>query len=220
MSTYVGQMYEVRVNGKWELLKVYSDADFSPCSEDGEYGEGTIIWKSEKNGKTKCFIEDCFDLISDYNYQDLLLNSEKNFGYIDSDLGMPDDASEETKKKYMQYEPNASIPSYYYWSDLISVCKEYEEKMFNELAEDIDNTSYSKILMALNNIEKKLSSPDVKTKPSYLTSNDKVNIVNKMKVNYETVQMIQYYINVIRTLVNSHFNFPKITDVRIIWFVY
>ena len=220
MGTYIGQMYEVRVNGKWELLKVYSDGDFSPCSEDGNYGEGTVMWKSEKNGKTKFFIEDCFDLIVDYDYQNLLLDSEENFGYLECDLGMPDDASDETKKKYAEYESNASIPSYYYWCDLICVSKESEEKMFEELAENIDNTAYSKILTAINNIERKLSSPNIKTKPSNITENDKINVVNRLKTRYDKVQMIRHYLNTIRVLASTQFNNPKVTDVRVIWFVY
>ena len=103
MSTYVGEIIEIKVNGEWEVLKIYYDASYCMMDASMQYPEDVIVHKSYKTD----FIENGWSLSDNDFYQSLLIDGE--FLPVRE---MPEDASEEAKRIYNSIPNSPSIPSY------------------------------------------------------------------------------------------------------------
>lgn len=221
MSTYVVSMIEVRNGGKWELLRRFRRDDYLACEADGAFPK-EITWKMSKEyldeGEEPIeigYIEDTAHFMEDYEIQDFLLNKEYNFGYIESDLGMPKDASPELVKKYNDYGPNASIPSYFYLVDLLGAYGEMKEHFLETVprlmkADELKDINW-KLDRLLQNIGFHIYDEEI--------VDDNFNeYVFKEKFNL----LLRIYGEIcrIRTLVEQQYGCLKATDIRITWFIY
>lgn len=221
MSTYVVSMIEVRNCGKWELLRKFRRDDFLACEVDGAFPKH-LTWKMYKDyideGEEPIeigYIEDTIHFMEDYEIQDFLLNKEYNFGYIESDLGMPKDASPELVKKYNDYGPNASTPSYFYFGDLLGAYSKMKEQFLETvprlMKEDELNDINWKLDCLLRNIGFHIYDDEPKgEKFNEYVFKEKFNFLNRI---YGEICRI-------RTLVESQYGDIKPTNIRITWFIY
>lgn len=158
MSTYVGEIIEVKVNGKWELLKSYHDGDYVMCTDNNSLSDDYIVYNAcERNGNdNKTLICKNNDYIDDVEYEQMLLNSMEN------DLGLPEDVSDETRSVYFSTPNSPSTPSYFTLDELSKLLMKCEDAGFNELENEIENETESLILNRLDYICKKLDNPNVR----------------------------------------------------------
>ena len=216
MSTYVVSMIEVRQGGEWELLKEFKRSDYLACEADGMFPKD-LTWEMrkvylEENEKEQVvgYIENSCHFDENYQFQDFLLNSELNSGFIENDLGMPDDVSNETVKKYEEYGHNASIPSYFYLIDIVAAYKTLLEEFMEKKLKSSNNNEFNEINRKLDML---LGCSKTSSKLDEMSDYE-----HKMMLN----NIIDVYSEICRinTLVESQYGNLKPTDVRIIWFIY
>lgn len=220
MSTYVVSMIEVRQGGEWELLRNFRRNDYIACEVDGAFPKD-LTWEMKKTHLDEDedeisigYIENSVFFDENYDFQDFLLDCDRNRGHIENDLGMPDDASPLTVKKYNEYGHNASTPSYFYLLDLMGAWSELLTDFKKELPKAQQND-------ALNDINKKLN--------MLLNANGLKTDKEDMKEGYNDYHFIgalNEILNIrneicrISTLVEAQYGNLKSTDIRIIWFIY
>lgn len=220
MSTYVVSMIEVRQGGNWELLRNFRRDDYIACEADGAFPKD-LTWEMKKTyldeGEDEIsigYIENSVFFDENYEFQDFLLDCDRNRGYIENDLGMPDDASPLTVKKYNEYGHNASTPSYFYLLDLMGAWSELLADFKKELPKAQQND-------ALNEINKKLN---ILLNASGLKT-DKEDMKEGYN-DYHFIGALNEILNIrneicrISTLVEAQYGNLKSTDIRIIWFIY
>lgn len=111
MSVNIGEIIEVKNNGRWELLENFYDGSNIHTEADGVIPEDYIVYnaKERSTGVEKVIASDVHNLIFDDFYRDFLLE-ESGF---ETDLGLPDDISKEAKEVYESID-NKSEASYFY----------------------------------------------------------------------------------------------------------
>ena len=222
MSTYVVSMIEVRNGGEWELLRIFRRDDYIKCEADGAFPKD-LTWTMTKEyvedneeSTTIGYIENSANFSEDYSFQDFLLDTDRNYGYIDSNLGMPEDASPLTIKKYEEYGHNASVPSYFYLVDILGAWHEMVDNFKKELPQaqrdkaldDINNKLNT--LLALNGVKSKKNDD----------SDEKTFNVHHFTGAFNEILNVYSEICRIRTLVETQYGDLKTTDIRVIWFIY
>ena len=212
MSTYVGEIIEIKVNGKWETLKTYYDASYCMTDASGLYPEDVIVHKSNKTD----FIENEWNLNDNDFYQSLLIDS----GYFDNERGMPDDVSEETKRIYDNIPNSPSIPSYYTLDEF----NIYFHKRLNVSIETIENSIEDETQNLLNEkvdwIIEKLENPNIK--PINFSKLNKCSFWERImedRIN-ELLNLQEIYSRIGNTVWNAYPNYIKDNDIRVIWFIY
>ena len=212
MSTYVGEIIEIKVNGKWETLKTYYDASYCMTDASGLYPEDVIVHKSNKTD----FIENEWNLNDNDFYQSLLIDS----GYFDNERGMPDDVSEETKRIYDNIPNSPSIPSYYTLDEF----NIYFHKRLNVSIETIENSIEDETQNLLNEkvdwIIEKLENPNIK--PINFSKINKCSFWERImedRIN-ELLNLQEIYSRIGNTVWNAYPNYIKDNDIRVIWFIY
>lgn len=220
MSTYVVSMIEVRQGGEWELLKEYRRSDYLACEVDGAFPKD-LTWEMRKvyldeneKEQTIGYIENSTHFAEDYHFQDFLLDTDLNNGFIETDLGMPEDASQETIKKYNEYGHNASKPSYFYLTDIVASYRELLDEFMNTKLESSNNHQFNIINEKLDTL---LESQNCKT-AKFKKLDEFSDYEHKMWIS----RILDVYTEIcrIRTLVESQYGNLKPTDIRIIWFIY
>jgi hypothetical protein len=220
MSTYVVSMIEVFYNGKWELLRSFKRDDYIKYGNNCAFPKDKI-WKMSKDyvedneeSTTIGYIENSLFFNDDYFFQSFLLDSDMNNGYIHSDFGMPDDVSSLTVKRYEEYGPNASIPSYYMLKDLQNSWRELVKKFRDDLPKAQKDCALSDINKKLGIL---LSLSGVK---GYEVKNKEQFDEYRFNCSLDEIILIHEEIMRIRTLVESQYGDVDSKDVRVIWFIY
>lgn len=220
MSTYVVSMIEVRQGGEWELLKEFRRSDYMACAVDGLFPKD-LTWEMRKvyleekeEEKVIGYIENTTHFAEDYHFQDFLLNTDLNNGFIETDLGMPEDASKEAIKKYKEYGNNASIPSYFYLTDIVASYKELLDEFMNKKIESANHHQFNLINEKLDRIldEQNIKHPKTNSLEEFSDYEHKMWFSRIIDVYSEICR--------IRTLVESQYGSLKSTDIRVIWFIY
>ena len=212
MSTYVGEIIEIKIDGKWETLKTYYDASYCLRNESGEYPEDVIVYKSDG----KDIVETEWSLSDNSFYQLLLVDS----GEFDTDRGFPEDVSEETKRIYDKIPNFPSIPSYYTLSEF----KEVFYKHLNTSIETIENRIEEETQNLLNEkvdwIIEKLENPNIK--PIKFTKLNKSSFWDRIMEDriIELMNLQEIYSRLIATVSNAYPNYIINDEIRVIWFIY
>ena len=160
MGTYVSEIIEVKINNRWRTLKTYYDSSvYKDIFEDEEeLIDEFDAYKAEScfNGEKKYLIAKNNEVVDDYDFQQFLLE------VMPTDLGFPDNVSEETRKIY-ENEPNEpSTPSYYTLAELSKQYYSYKNEGFNDLEGEIQDEFQNKVLSRLEYICDKLDDPEIK----------------------------------------------------------
>lgn len=220
MSTYIVSMIEVCCGGKWELLRTFRRDDYIKCEADGLFPKDKT-WKMTKEyiedneePTTIGYIENSLYFDDDDLLQSFLMDVDMNNGYIQTDFGMPDDASSLAVKEYEGYGSNASIPSYYTLQDLQSAWRELVKNFRDSLPQAqkddalVDISEKLGILLSLNGIK----GYEVKNKEKF----------NEYRFNGALNEIIRVHEEImrIRTLVESQYGYVESKNVRVIWFIY
>ena len=188
MSNYVVSMIEVKNNDKWELLKI------SNHKNNTEYNH---------------------EFNDNYEFIDFLLNREKNLGYINTDLGVPDDVSQDFKKIYNEYGNNASIPSYFYLDDLIELSK----KLHGEFIETVEKSAETYTLKDINwKLDRLLSNIGYHIYDE--TDDEELFNSYELKEKLDVLLMVIKESSRIQTLIYALYGDVKLKDIRIMWFIY
>lgn len=220
MSTYVVSMIEIRQGGEWELLKEFKRSEYLACERDGVFPKD-LTWEMHKtyleDGEKEQvigYIENSCHFNEDYYLQDFLLNQDNNGGFFENDLGMPEDASKETIKRYNEYGHNASIPSYFYLVDIVAAYRTKLEEFMNIKMKSSNNHEVNMLSDKINMLleHNNISYP----------KEEKLDEVSDYGYKMMFGEIINVYAEIcrIRTLVESQYGNLKPTDVRIIWFIY
>lgn len=225
MGTYVNEIIEVKErdengNEKWVTVKTYRDASNelkyidNNDIEDGDEFE-VFEAKNIKGGDKLMLTFHNHEFVDDNDYQEFLLE------VMPTDLGMPEDASEETKKNY-ESEPNEpSKPSYYTLDELIEHYKTYRIEGFHNLEEEIEGEYQDKVLDRLDYICGKLDNPEIKKgykgikdTPDY---HDWRLVFDTLMEDIQTLHRNIWRIKTLVRLACPHIYSNK--DIRVIWYI-
>lgn len=218
MSTYVVSMIEVRQDNEWELLREFKR--ISAYRFDGiiEFPKkDTWIMHNLENEKQVIeFIDNSSNFNDDYNFQDFLLDSVRNHGFIQTDLGMPKDAAYLTIDCYKIFGDNASIPSYFTLKDLMGAWG----GMIKTFKEELSKSQKDSMLAEINHkLDLLLSKGD--NKEYKKSKNDNYEIDSYRFVGaFNEIISIHEEICRIKTLVKSQYGWVEPENIRIIWFIY
>ena len=222
MGTYVNEIIEVKEkdengNDRWVTVNSYYDASKIIKHIDIECIEENILLEAKDiKGDEKLMLAfHNHEFVDDDDFQEFLLE------VMPTDLGMPEDASEETKKIY-ESEPNEpSKPSYYTLDELLKHYRTYRAESFDDLEEEIQGEYQDKFLDRLDYICEKLDNPEIKK--GYKGIKNMVDAHN-WRLLFDTIMAdmatLQRNIWRIKTIVDKACPYTYYDkDIRVIWYI-
>lgn len=218
MSTYVVSMIEVRQDDEWKLLREFKRISAYRFDGITEFPKKDtwIMYNLENEKQVIEFIDNSCCFNDDYQFQDFLLDSDRNHGFIQSDLGMPKDAASLTIDSYKVYGNNASIPSYFTLKDLMGAWREMIKTFKEELSKAQKDSMFAEINYKLDILLSRGDGKEYK-KPK----NDKYEIDSYHFVGaFNEIISIHEEICRIKTLVKTQYGWVEPENIRIIWFIY
>lgn len=209
MSTYIGEIIEVRVNGEWKLLETFYDADYHKTTPDIKLPD-VDLYKSDE----KVIISESYATIFDNRWLEFLLNNMNN------DLGLPSDVSDKAKTKYESMPNSPSIPSYFTFDELNKAYKCVKDEMFVKMEQDIHTNFESSVLEKLEYVCDKLDNPNIKRRKLNVKKDTNNYWQFTYYENIEMLEMLNEQMSRIHTTVENGCSLLlKYSDIRIIWFV-
>lgn len=211
MSTYVGEIIEIKVGDKWKVLKTYYDASYYMLDASIQYPEDVMVHKS----KEMDFIENEWSLNDNDFYQSLLIEGE-----FLPNREMPEDASEEAKLIYNSIPNSPSYPSYYTLDELKKYVYERLNITFSTIENSIETETQNLLNEKVDWIIEKLENPDIK--PIKFTKLNKCSFWERIvESRFEEMMCLQDIYGRIRTTVkNAYPNYIENSEIRVIWFIY
>lgn len=211
MSTYVGEIIEIKIGGEWEVLKTYYDASYCMTDTSKQYPEDVIVHKSDKTD----FIENEWNLIDNNFYQSLLIDGE-----FLSDREMPEDASEEAKRIYNSIPNSPSTPSYYTLGELKKYFYERLDMTISSIENSIETETQSLLNEKVDWIIEKLENPNIK--PIDFGKLNKCSFWERIAESRfnELLNLQEIYSRIGNTVWNAYPNYINDSEIRVIWFIY
>lgn len=212
MSTYVGEIIEINVGGKWQVLKTYYDASYCMTDDSGEYPEDVMVHKSGEMD----FIENGWYLNDNNFYQSLLVDSE----HFDNERGFPKDVSKEAEIIYLMIPNLPSSPSYYTLDEFKQFFYERLNNTITTIEDRIEEETQNLLNEKVDWIIEKLENPNIK--PISFGKLNKCSFWDRiMEDRIEELMGLQEIYGRIRTTVeNAYPNYIRNSEIRVIWFIY
>lgn len=160
---------------------------------------------------------------SNSEFIDLMVNSEKNYGHIDADLGMPEDVSPAIKMVYEDgYAKNASKPTYYTLRDLMLVYSKLYEEFGETLERRMKANELDSIKKRLDIIGSHIDCPRIQKEYLKLKKDEENDFdINRPSLEdlMERLLCVHKEITRIRTLAIAQGTILP-DNIRVVWFIY
>lgn len=214
MSTCIGEIIEVKINDKWELLKLYYNYEYD--FRKGGLIDDYNVYNAKSintNDETKLVCRE-MRYVDDYEFLNILLELMPN------DLGLPDDVSDEAKRVYENQYNKPSIPSYFTLDELIKLYYNYRNDGYKDLENEIKEEHENLVLNKLDYICEKLDNPNIKRGYKGLKNETEANwrllyttLIEDITAMSRNIWRIEGVVDVACPTIY------KSSDVRVIWFV-
>lgn len=213
MSNMIGEIYEINLNGKWELLKYYNETTETEVNDDDEVLYNGVEVKTGDKKNFKCVD---YQLVDDYWYMNFLIDS----GYIKNDDGMPLDVSSDATRVYDSIPNEPSIPSYFTLFELKQIFRKFLSESIDMIKNMVDEDYKGVFEKKVDWIIEKMIDPD--TKPFNSSKDNGHGFWERiMEEKISDLMALQDVYTRISTIVDIAYpNYISDKDIRVIWFVY